>query len=243
MTSSASATLSASTTSTTTTTTSSTPTGPSHRPTIAPFTLVGCQTEGSGARALSGKTYSSGTALTLSACAEFCQGFRYFGTEYSAECYCGNALHASSSPAPLSECDMPCSGDASQFCGGPNRLTLYENPAAGPEEPAPEPRQPAVAGNFVFYGCRTEPAGARALSARATAAADMTNEVCAEFCADHEYFGTEYGAECYCGDELHAGSEEVNEGECGMLCSGAEDEFCGAGNRLSVYVKQQEEEA
>lgn len=217
------------------------PTGPAHRPTISPFVLVGCQTEGSGARALGGKSYASGTDLTLKACAAFCEGFRFFGTEYSAECYCGNSLHASSSAAPLADCAMPCSGNTNEYCGGPNRLTLYENPDIAPEEPAPEPRQPAVAGDFVFLACHTELPGARALSDRATASGSMSNEVCAAFCEDYEYFGTEYSSECYCGNELPEASEEVDEGDCSMLCSGAADEFCGSGNRLSVYVKQQEE--
>jgi hypothetical protein len=177
--------------------------------------------------------------MTLETCATFCSGFRYFGTEYSGECYCGNALHPSSSAAPLADCAMLCSGNANEFCGGPNRLTLYENMSIAPEEPAPEPRQPAVAGDFVFLGCRTEATGVRALGDRATASAAMSNGACASFCGDYQYFGTEYGAECYCGNALHETSLEVDEADCDMLCSGADDEFCGNGNRLSVYVKQQ----
>lgn len=133
---------------------------------------------------------------------------------------------------------MLCSGNANEYCGGPNRLTLYEDMSIAPEEPAPEPRQPAVAGDFIFLGCRTEATGARALADRATASNTMSNEVCAAFCQEYQYFGTEYGAECYCGNVLNETSNEAEETDCSMLCSGADDEFCGNGNRLSVYVKQ-----
>ncbi|KAM0335804.1 hypothetical protein ACHAQA_000854 [Verticillium albo-atrum] len=209
------------------------PTGPAPVPTVSPFTLVGCQAEATAVpRALAAKSTTSGS-MTLATCAAFCSGFRYFGTEYGAECYCGNSLHPSSSAAPLDDCAMPCAGDSSTHCGGPNRLTLYEDPARASTPPR-EPRQPAFAGDFVWFGCRTEPAGARALSGQERATDDMTNEACATFCEGFAMFGTEYGRECFCGDELHAGAAEAPEADCSMLCSGADDEFCGNGNRLSV---------
>ncbi|KAL2760534.1 hypothetical protein ACRALDRAFT_2095766 [Sodiomyces alcalophilus JCM 7366] len=224
-------------------TTTMTEANPSHRPTVTPYMLVGCQTEGTGARALDGPSYASGTEMTLEACAEFCEGYRYFGTQYSAECFCGNRLHDTSLPAPLSECPMLCSGNPSEYCGGPDRLTLYRNDDIPSEEPDPEPRQPAFAGDdFVWLGCWTEPvaAGARALDGPTTASDDMSNEVCAEFCDGFAYFGTEYGRECFCGDEIHEGSEELDEEECNMRCSGARDEFCGNSNRLSVYARDED---
>ncbi|CRK37128.1 hypothetical protein BN1708_007318 [Verticillium longisporum] len=211
------------------------PTGPSPVPTVSPFTLVGCQAEATSVpRALSAKSTTS-NSMTLADCAAFCTGYRYFGTEYAAECYCGNSLHASSSVAPLDDCAMPCAGDPLTHCGGPNRLTLYEDPARASTPPR-EPRQPAFAGDFVWFGCRTEPAGARALSGKERAADDMTNESCAAFCEGFAMFGTEYGRECFCGDELHAGAAGAPEEQCSMLCAGADDEFCGNGNRLSVTL-------
>ncbi|KAG7127574.1 WSC domain-containing protein like [Verticillium longisporum] len=216
------------------------PTGPAPVPTVSPFTLVGCQTEATSVpRALSAKSTTS-NSMTLADCAAFCTGYRYFGTEYAAECYCGNSLHASSSVAPLDDCAMPCAGDPLTHCGGPNRLTLYEDPARASTPPR-EPRRPAFAGDFVWFGCRTEPTGARALSGKERAADDMANESCAAFCEGFAMFGTEYGRECFCGDELHAGAAGAPEEQCSMLCAGADDEFCGNGNRLSVYVRQEDE--
>lgn len=222
-----------------TTSSQPTPTGTLiHKPTVSPYALVGCWTEASSGRALS-QGATSGSAMTNEACAEYCSGFKYFGTEYGGECYCGSFLAASSASAPLEECDMPCSGDEFAYCGASSRLELYMNADAE----GGDPEQPAAAGDFVWLGCQTDVAdGPRALSSKSTADDAMTNEVCAEFCADYEYFGTEYGRECYCGDALSAQSEEAPASECNMLCGGAKIEYCGAGRRLSVYKKPEPED-
>lgn len=211
---------------------------PTHVEAVGDYALVGCWTEISGGgRALSQKARIDEPEMTNELCASVCEGYRYFATEYSQECYCGSHVSQHSESAPLEECGMTCGGDASSFCGGPSRLELYLNPdiAGG------QPEQPLGAGDFAFVGCRRELAGQRALSGKATAGDDMTNEKCAAFCGEYEFFGTEYGAECYCGDELPEEAEEAAAGECEMLCAGSVLEYCGAGNRLSVYQKKEEE--
>ncbi|KAK4219242.1 putative fungistatic metabolite [Rhypophila decipiens] len=233
--SSSSSSLSSSSSSSTSSTAAATSTL-AHRPTISPFTLAGCYTEGVGSRALSEKSYASGTSMTLQSCATFCSGYKYFGTEYGSECYCGNVLHSTSTNVTLAECSMPCSGNPFQYCGAGNRLELYVNPSwtsggvTGPSHPA------TVAGGWGFYNCMTEGTSGRALAAKAYAAADMTLDACAAFCTGYTYFGTEYASECYCGNSFAAGSVPAGAvGECGMTCSGNGNQYCGAGNRLSVY--------
>lgn len=205
-------------------------------PTASPYDFVGCYTEGSGGRALNAKQTASGTAMTIQACAAFCSGFKYFATEYAAECYCGNTLGAGSAAADLADCSMPCSGNAFQYCGGPNRIELYQT---DPATPPSGPVQPAtVAGGlWSFYQCATETAGVRALAADGFAADTMTLEACALYCDAYAYFGTEYGRECYCGAGLNAGSVEAPASDCSMACAANANNFCGNGNRLSVYSK------
>ncbi|EFQ28031.1 WSC domain-containing protein [Colletotrichum graminicola] len=218
-----------------TSTSSSTSTVPTlaHKPTISPFALVGCWTEGNGVRALGQKNYASGDNMTLEYCASFCSDYKYFGTEYGSECYCGDFLAASSSEAPLADCAMTCSGNQYEYCGAGNRLTLYQT-----DKQVGEPAQPATVGAYTFLGCRTEPAqGGRALDAKGTASDKMTNEACAAFCDGYTYFGTEYGAECYCGNALPETSLEAPASDCSMFCTGSDIEYCGNGNRLSVYQK------
>ncbi|KAF5522913.1 WSC domain-containing protein [Colletotrichum aenigma] len=219
-----------------TTTSSATSTVPTlaQKATVAAYNLTGCWTEGNGVRALSQNSYASHDNMTLENCAAFCSGYKYFGTEYGGECYCGNFLASSSSSAPLSDCSMTCTGNQYEYCGAGNRLTLYTNN----NDKVTGPSQPATAGVYSFLGCRTEPAqGGRALSAKATASDKMTNEVCASFCDGFAYFGTEYSGECYCGSALPDISIVAPVSECNLLCSGSSTEYCGSGNRLSVYKK------
>ncbi|KAB5575878.1 heme peroxidase [Coniochaeta sp. 2T2.1] len=128
---STSSTLTIQTSSTTSTTTSSsTSTIPtlSHRSKIGAYTLVGCWTEGQGTRALTGASFAN-DQMTLESCMTSCAGFAYWGTEYGRECYCGSKPDISSSSAPLSDCNMLCAGDSTQYCGAGNRLELYSNAA------------------------------------------------------------------------------------------------------------------
>jgi hypothetical protein len=225
-----------STTSAPPTSTSAAAAAPTHVEAVGDYALVGCWNEIPDGRALSQRTHAGGE-MTNEVCAGVCSGFRYFATQYSSECYCGSSVSERSSPADLEDCSMACAADPSSYCGGPSRLELYMNPdvAGGKAE------QPLAAGDFAFQGCHRELQDARALNGKTRSGSDMTNEVCATFCADYEYFGTQYGGECYCGNQLPAEAGEADADECHMLCSGSVVEFCGAGSRLSVYKKKEDE--
>jgi hypothetical protein len=133
---------------------------------------------------------------------------------------------------------MPCGGDATQICGGPNRLSLY---GTSEEPPAFTPYPHGGEGEVTateYVGCYTEGVGVRALSgASAVSASAMTVDGCANFCLNSGFlwFGLEYTAECYCGDALDVTSANVTDAECAMPCSGAPAEVCGGPDRLSVY--------
>ena len=38
---------------------------------------------------------------------------------------CGDSFVVPTAAAPVTDCDMPCDGDDTEFCGGPDRLTIY----------------------------------------------------------------------------------------------------------------------
>ena len=63
---------------------SATPTGPSQPATVGAWRWYGCQTEATGARALSAKSFAADT-MTLDSCSTFCAGYNYFGVEYARE--------------------------------------------------------------------------------------------------------------------------------------------------------------
>ena len=67
---------------------------------------------------------------TIDICKKLCfeKGYKYAGVEYSNEWFCGNNLPKKIAPKQ-SDCNMDCSGDKSQKCGGANRINVY--PSAG----------------------------------------------------------------------------------------------------------------
>lgn len=101
-----------------------TPTGPVAKPTVGSYSYQGCWKE-IGGRALQGKSFSN-SSNSLEFCASFCAGYTYFATEYSSECYCSNVVSSLSSPATDGRCNMLCSADKLEYCGGPNGLSLYK---------------------------------------------------------------------------------------------------------------------
>lgn len=111
---------------TTTSSSAPTPTGPTKKPVVSKdWKFQGCWTEANTGRALADKTYADDT-MTLESCAEFCEGFTYFGTEYGRECYCGNEFREGSVKAEnQDDCDFLCAGDKLEYCGAGLRLELY----------------------------------------------------------------------------------------------------------------------
>ncbi|CAP60434.1 uncharacterized protein PODANS_1_7300 [Podospora anserina S mat+] len=243
--------------------------GPKPNPGVNGFTHMGCYSEGTTGRTL---THGIGSIpageMTVAKCTAACAAANYIlaGVEYGGECFCGNTISNGGAPA-ASGCSMTCNGNTTEFCGGPSRLNVYNYqnqytpsstsspPAAAttattatgtvstgpppPPSPTPSgPSQPAAVGDdYVWYGCYTESPGPRALSGATYASDDMTLESCQAFCSAYTYFGTEYGRECYCGNSFTVGSVVAPAGECSMLCAGNPFNYCGAGNRLSVYAR------
>ncbi|KAK1757402.1 WSC domain-containing protein [Echria macrotheca] len=189
-------------------------------------------------RTLSSKTNSS-DGMTLEACAAFCSGFNFFGTEYARECYCGYSL-PSGFVADSADCNTPCSGNKVQICGSGDRLSVYRNSVYNTPPPTPShvPRVSSGAGtSWVWTGCYTEVSGGRALKSASLARDDMTAQLCASFCGAEgtKMMGLEYGRECWCGDSLEKGSAIATQAECDMVCAGDGGEYCGGKNRLDVY--------
>ncbi|TEA17549.1 WSC domain-containing protein [Colletotrichum sidae] len=205
-----------------------------HRDTMGGYKLVSCWTEASNGRALTGAAFSY-DGMTLDSCMKNCTGFNYWGTEYGRECYCGNSLDATSTSAALGDCNFPCSGDSTQYCGAGNRIELYSTTASIAAPTATLAHVPVV-GKFSLVGCQTEAANnQRALQGAQTVSDSMTLEMCATFCSDFTYFGTEYGRECYCGNSLLDTSKPALITECNMKCSGNPYQYCGDGFRLDLY--------
>jgi hypothetical protein len=98
-------------------------------PSVAPYDLKGCFIDSSTARGLSSFVYTSATNMTVEICVGKCsgKGYSFAGVEYGAECYCGNTLASTSTPAPLSDCNMFCNGNTKEFCGSSKRMLVYSS--------------------------------------------------------------------------------------------------------------------
>ncbi|KAL5318593.1 hypothetical protein ACEPPN_013656 [Leptodophora sp. 'Broadleaf-Isolate-01'] len=207
-------------------------------PTKLPGTWAyqGCYSEGAN-RALGGQMYANATGMTTESCIAFCdsQGAYFAGTEYSSECYCGNKIDSTSLLSPAADCSMTCSGNTTQTCGGPSRISVFWNGSNPPPGPSTNPGT----GGFGFYGCYTEGATGRCLENMATVLAPMTVGLCVQACktAGYSMAGIEYASECWCGNAISNGAIVATGGisECNMLCKGNSSEYCGAGDRLDVY--------
>lgn len=100
------------------------------------------------------------------------------------------------------------------------------------------PRIAAAPAGYTYLGCYTEVLPGRTLNASTLIRPQTTVLGCAADCGeDSEYFGVEFGTQCFCGSSLAVGSVAVNEG-CSTACAGNATEVCGGVNLLSVYRKQ-----
>jgi len=88
---------------------------------------LGCYKD-SGRRDI-GKRYSSSSRMTVSKCASICKGYKYFGVQYSSQCFCDNSYGRY---GRAGGCTRSCSGNRSQKCGGSWRNSVYRTESSCP---------------------------------------------------------------------------------------------------------------
>jgi hypothetical protein len=197
------------------------------KPTIPPnWATLGCYTDTNGQRALGNFFNAPASGMTVETCISSCSnnGYTIAGVEYGSECYCDTVVRNNHGLAPDGNtgCDMACSGNAGETCGGPNRLNVY-----------------AAGGEWVQLGCYTDQPYSRTLAYTATITGDLTVEKCLSACsaAGYPYSGVEYGDECHCGSSFDNGGGPASDGSagCSFTCAGNSSEICGGSQRLSLY--------
>ncbi|WWC86674.1 uncharacterized protein L201_001551 [Kwoniella dendrophila CBS 6074] len=197
--------------------------------TINGFTSGGCVQEVSG-RLLSLVQTSSST-MTIEQCTTLCGNYGYgvAGLEYGNECYCG--VPDDVDDALVSgQCYMPCAGDSTEICGGPNALNIFINPDL-------TPATINLPSGWSTYGVVAEGTSGRALTTTLWSSPTNTIESCANGCAAAGFTiaGTEYSSECYCGNSFsNGGGAIVDSSSAFMACSGDLAQMCGGPSILSV---------
>ncbi|KAK4580137.1 hypothetical protein LTR86_000340 [Recurvomyces mirabilis] len=206
--------------------TSSSVSAPANIP--AGWATLGCYTDSDNPakRALGAFFTQPSGGMTVETCINLCStnGYTIAGVEYSTECYCDTEIRNNQGLAADGNtgCNMACSGNAGETCGGPNRLNVY-----------------AAGGEWVQLGCYSDQPYSRTLAYTLSYAGQLTTDTCLSTCraAGYPYAGTEYGNECHCGSSFDNGGGVASDGNagCSFACAGNSSEICGGSQRLSMY--------
>jgi len=172
--------------------------------------------------------------MTVAKCQTFCieRNLTLSGLEAGNECYCGTALQ-SHSTLGFTGCNTACSGNSSETCGGSDRLSVYNYTLTEP----PVVAHVAAVETYIAQGCYTDDA----LSGFSfTNNTGMTVELCVGACRERNstYAGLEFGSQCHCGATLASSASKLSSAECIVPCSGNVHEYCGALNKLSLFMNQ-----
>lgn len=141
--------------------------------------------------------------MTVERCIGNCtaNGFGVAGIEYSYQCFCGNYLSNGAAKTMQSQCNMACAGNAGEFCGAGDRLSVYSNSTANLTVYAvPSVQTTELPSNWEYVGCLHDdaPEGLRALPYQLILNNNTANN-CISRCSAFGYGfgGLEYGNECY----------------------------------------------
>lgn len=229
---------------TTSTTSSTSPTG---SPTGSPVATLpkgwksyGCYVDGVNGRILNNQQPDN-SQLTVESCVSTCVGLGHgvAGLEYGVQCFCDDFIRNGATTTASDQCNMPCAGNSSEFCGAGNRVNIYSNATLKVYQP-PAVQKTNLPGNWTYQGCLYDDAVTRTFPYQIEFLDNNTATNCLSLCAEYGYGagGTEYGEQCFCGDQadvIAAGSQFMPESDCSMPCTGNASQLCGAGNRISFY--------
>lgn len=116
------------------------------------------------------------------------------GANLPSECYFGNTLAPTSTTT--NGCDMTCSGDGTEICGGNYKMNVYENIAFVPVPTASsKPSVKERVGKWSHEGCYSDGPGNRGLPNATASDSTMTVEKCINLAADQgvKYASVEFG--------------------------------------------------
>ncbi|MCP4342385.1 MAG: hypothetical protein GY799_26790 [Desulfobulbaceae bacterium] len=164
--------------------------------------------------------------MTTSLCVDTCssKGFRYAATQYSSHCFCGDSY---GSYGKADNCDMICSGNAKEICGGPWANSVYDL------EDASGLIAKKISAKKDSLGCFLDKQ-TRDIDSYTFSRQDMTTSLCVDTCSSKgfRYAATQYSSHCFCGDSYGSYGKADN---CDMTCSGNAKEICGGPWANSVY--------
>ncbi|KAA1470607.1 WSC-domain-containing protein [Dentipellis sp. KUC8613] len=202
------------------------------------WTAQGCFLDNPSARILAESETVQGS-LTVESCLAFCAQGNYSlaGVEFSEQCLCANVTSATLTPEPAENCSLPCAGNASETCGGPDRLFLYSSGAFNASAPGPgSPVEVQSVGEWTALGCYNDSLTNHTLGAQVNVT-NTTVESCTSACYDAGFTlaGLEFGSGCFCDNEFFNFSAPQAPSNCDISCAGNKTELCGGPSFLTAY--------
>ncbi|KZL85915.1 copper radical oxidase [Colletotrichum incanum] len=195
------------------------------------FASLGCYSDHASARTLTTSISLPGN-VRVSDCTTACanQGFQYAGLEFGRECFCGSSIQNGGAPIPAKSCNMACTADKSQYCGGRAAINIYKS--SKPQTGGPS----VIPDGWEAKSCYTDSPSRRALSYKVPSFDKFSAAQCVSKCAGlgYLYAGLEYGSECFCGSTIDGGNTPASSG-CDMSCAGNRFDTCGGAGRINIY--------
>ncbi|KAK1976643.1 WSC domain-containing protein [Colletotrichum cereale] len=195
------------------------------------FVSMGCYSDQASARTLTTSISLPGN-VRVSDCTTACaaQGFLYAGLEFGRECFCGTGIQNGGAPIPAKSCNMACTADKTQYCGGAAAINIYKSTV--PQTGGPS----AIPNGWVAQSCYTDSPSQRALSYKVPSFDKFSAAQCITQCdgLGYTYAGLEYGSECFCGNSIDGGNSPASSG-CDMSCAGNRFDTCGGAGRINIY--------
>ncbi|KAG6916911.1 hypothetical protein DXG01_004744 [Tephrocybe rancida] len=118
----------------------------------------GCYTDVVSARTLA-VPVNIPIGVTAESCVAACQslgGYTYAGMEIGRECWCDNAIGASTQRVSDNDCRMVCTANHNEYCGNTNRIAVYHFASAGTST-GPQPCLSTNVANFTLLAAYKNP--------------------------------------------------------------------------------------
>jgi len=233
------------------------------------WNFVGCYDDSSGFRTpatpngadnrtLKAQQFNNATGMTPTMCIEFCSNFEFpygfAGVELGQECWCDGVIQLTANLTNSSECDIPCSGDGTEICGGTSRISIFTDGTPSPKIPTvafmtlPDfDAEPVPPWNYI--GCYSDSIANRTLGSLLSNVEGVDANTCAAACAEAFpnifldsapiavlFSGVESGDECWCGTSISGEARRLPDIACeSMGCLGSNDQACGGDFAIAVY--------
>ncbi|KAJ9103160.1 hypothetical protein QFC21_002582 [Naganishia friedmannii] len=194
--------------------------------------VTGCYAEGSGVKALQGNTFWHASWMTPQFCQNGCNemGYDLSGVENGNTCYCSNNF-TGGQWLPDSQCNKPCTGNATATCGGQTTIEVY-NTSVATRSFQNAQREHSLG----YIGCWVDATPGTAMNSYTYSSTTMTPAVCQQACAGFKYglAGLENGQKCFCGNTMPT-SARAPSAYCNIKCGGNSTENCGGGFNMDMF--------